>query len=196
MRLSPSQMEALRVAHLDPPRHYHTFSHAAQVAQRVRMLAEREGLDDPTVPWLAAWFHDAIYVALRSDNEARSAALALEWGPGWLDADWERVAALIRLTAAHGSVTDVALDAQVLLDADLSVLGAAPHRYDAYAAGVRAEYGVVPDALFNPGRAALLRGWLATPRLFLTDTAHALWDAAARENLRRELRGRSSAGPG
>lgn len=192
MRLSPSQMEALRVAHLEPLRHYHTFSHAAQVAQRVRMLAEREGLDDPTVPWLAAWFHDAIYVALRPDNEARSAALALEWGPGWLDADWERVAELIRLTAKHGSVTDVALDARVLLDADLSVLGASADRYDAYADGVRAEYGAVPDALFNPGRSALLQGWLASPRLFLTDTGHALWDAPARENLRREL-GRLSA---
>ena len=58
-----------------------------------------------------------------------------------------------------------------------------------YVAGVRAEYAhYAPDA-FTRGRAGILQGFLNRTAIYASDTAHFLWDAPARLNLRTELEG-------
>lgn len=98
-----------------------------------------------------------------------------------------RVGGLIRMTTAHDPSPDDA-DAQVLSDADLSVLASPPHRYAIYVADVRTEYAAVPDDLFRTGRAAILRSLLGHDRIFRTPSAHERWEADARANLAAELR--------
>ncbi len=98
-----------------------------------------------------------------------------------------RVGGLIRMTTAHDPSPDDA-DAQVLSDADLSVLASPPHRYAIYVADVRTEYAAVPDDLFRTGRAAILRSLLDHDRIFRTPSAHERWEADARANLAAELR--------
>jgi predicted metal-dependent HD superfamily phosphohydrolase len=44
------------------------------------------------------------------------------------------------------------------------------------------------QTLTGPGAVQFLKGFLSRPRLYLTDIAHAEWDAAARANLARALR--------
>jgi predicted metal-dependent HD superfamily phosphohydrolase len=78
-------------------------------------------------------------------------------------------------------------DGAVVADCDLSILGAAPDRYDRYAADVRAEYAHLDDDTWRTGRAAVLRGFLDRERLYLTDRAHRWWEEQARDNLAREL---------
>ena len=76
-----------------------------------------------------------------------------------------------------------------LSDADLGILAASRGRYDAYVAGVRADFTHVGDDDFRAGRAAVLRDLVARTYLFSTPHARELWEDAARANLRRELAG-------
>ena len=75
----------------------------------------------------------------------------------------------------------------IFLDMDLSILGASAEAFDAYEAGVRHEYRDVPEAAFRSGRAAILEGFLARDRLYLSDWGWARFEARARENLRRSI---------
>ncbi|GAA2889142.1 hypothetical protein [Streptomyces mexicanus] len=169
-----------------PQRHYHTLTHLTAVLDHVDALQEYAA--DADVVRLAGWFHDAVYLPERSENEERSARLAERALPeAGVPADrTAEVARLVRLTVAHDPADDD-LNGQVLCDADLAVLAAAPSAYAAYAAGVREEYHFVPNDAFREGRAAILRQLLARPHLFRTPYGQRHWEATARYNITSEL---------
>lgn len=137
---------------------------------------------------LAAWFHDAVYLPDRSENEERSARLAERAlaEAGVSDAKTAEVARLVRLTVTHDPADDDP-DGQVLCDADLAILASPPSAYAAYTTAVREEYHFVPSDAFREGRAAILRQLLDLPRLFRTSHGTAEWEATARYNLTAEL---------
>ncbi|MFF5361076.1 hypothetical protein ACFY4I_17055 [Streptomyces scabiei] len=170
----------------EPQRKYHTLDHLTAVLDRVEVLEEYAA--DPDLVRLATWFHDAVYLPDRSENEERSARLAeralTEAGvPAEKVAE---VARLVRLTITHDPADDDT-NGQVLCDADLAILASPPEAYAAYAAAVREEYGFVPDEAFREGRAAVLRRLLDLPRLFRTPYGEREWEGRARKNLRTEL---------
>jgi predicted metal-dependent HD superfamily phosphohydrolase len=178
--------ERLLARWAEPQRRYHTTDHLAATLDHAESLASHAAHPDAVL--LAVWFHDAVYRPDRSENEERSADLAqralTEAGlPRHLVAE---VARLVRLTVSHDPA-DGDRDGEVLCDADLAVLAAAPREYAAYAAAVREEYGFVPDAVFNAGRAEVLRQLLALPRLFRTPYGREHWERTARHNLETEL---------
>ncbi|MFE6172938.1 HD domain-containing protein [Streptomyces sp. NPDC056464] len=170
----------------EPQRRYHTLTHLTAVLDHIDELAGHAG--DPDVVRLAAWFHDAVYLPDRSENEERSARLAeralLEAGVS--EARTAEVARLVRLTTTHDPAPDDR-DGQVLCDADLAILAAPPSAYAAYTAAVREEYHFVPSDAFRAGRAAILRQLLALPSLFRTPLGRKEWEATARYNLAGEL---------
>jgi predicted metal-dependent HD superfamily phosphohydrolase len=170
----------------EPQRHYHTLTHLTAVLEHIDVLEPYAA--DPDVVRLAAWFHDAVYLPDRSENEERSARLAERALPeaGVPDAKTAEVARLVRLTVTHDPADDDR-DGQVLCDADLAILAAPPAEYAAYAAAVREEYHFVPNADFRAGRAAILRQLLDLPRLFRTPYGQKEWEATARYNLASEL---------
>ena len=172
--------EVLR-AYREPHRAYHTVDHLAECFQHLetaRQHAERL----PEIQ-LAIWFHDSFYDTWRSDNEERSAAWAravlLDAGAATPAA--ERVAALIQATKTHTSATST--DMALLVDIDLSILGANPPRFAEYEKQIRAEYHWVPEAMFRRKRKQLLGSFLARPQIFHTDFFRARLEAAARRNL-------------
>ncbi|GAA3016636.1 hypothetical protein GCM10020229_29770 [Kitasatospora albolonga] len=170
----------------EPQRRYHTTAHLAAVLDVVDELAGHA--EDADAVRLAAWFHDAVYRPDRSENEERSAALAVralqEAGLGGELV--EEVARLVRLTVGHHPA-EGDRNGEVLCDADLAVLGGTPEQYAAYAAAVREEYAFVPEDAFRAGRAAILRQLLDLPALYRTPEARERYDAAARRNLGGEL---------
>ncbi|MBD0840301.1 hypothetical protein [Streptomyces sp. TRM68416] len=170
----------------EPQRRYHTLAHLTAVLDHIDVLEKQA--DDPDVVRLAAWFHDAVYLPDRSENEERSARLAERALPeaGVPGAKTAEVARLVRLTVTHAPADDD-LNGQVLCDADLAILAAPPSAYAAYTAAVREEYHFVPNDAFREGRAAVLRQLLALPRLFRTPHGTEHWEATARYNLRSEL---------
>jgi predicted metal-dependent HD superfamily phosphohydrolase len=189
----PGFLPEVRAAHATPPRAYHGWPHVLRVLDHVGEVAREVGWDQPREVWLAALFHDVVYVVGARDNEARSAALARQSIARWFPEagiDGERVAALIELTARHGTLApgDVDRDAALLLDCDLAVVGAGDEEVDRYDAGIAQEWlGVIELEAYRAGRRAFLSRLLATPRLFLSDHFHERLDARARANLRRLL---------
>ncbi|MFF7281334.1 hypothetical protein [Streptomyces griseorubiginosus] len=170
----------------EPQRKYHTLAHLTAVLDHVDVLEEYA--DDPHLVRLAAWFHDAVYLPDRSENEDRSARLAERALPeaGVPDDGTAEVARLVRLTTTHAPADDDR-NGQVLCDADLAILAAPPSGYAAYTAAVREEYGFVPTDAFRAGRSAVLRQLLDLPRLFRTPYGAREWEATARYNLTSEL---------
>ena len=181
-----AEFQRLATAYQAPTRHYHTLRHLEALLRRLDAIE----LHDRTVVELAVWFHDAVYHALKSDNEARSAAEALAFlkESTLVPARQQRVAFLIGRTANHTQFQPPD-DADLLafLDADLSILGAPADVYREYAQQIRREYRRVPLLLYRPGRRKMLASMLAAPVLFHTPTWRAELDAAARRNLQAEL---------
>ncbi|WP_051830276.1 MULTISPECIES: hypothetical protein [Streptomyces] len=170
----------------EPQRRYHTPEHLRAVLRHVDDLAGHAA--DPDAVRLAAWFHDAVYRPDRTENEERSAALAVRalTAAGLPAARTAEVERLVLLTVAHDPAPGDR-DGEVLCDADLAVLGGTPEAYAAYAAAVREEYGFVPAPDFTAGRAAVLRRLLALPALYRTPAARERLTDAARANLTAEL---------
>lgn len=180
--------ERLNAAYSASDRYYHTLHHVRTLLDAADHRAGR--LQDPVAVQLAIWFHDAIYSARRSDNEARSAALALKFlEKTTLSAErQQRVAYLIERTKDHTqplSVPDA--DLAFFLDADLQILGAPEADYWQYARQIRQEYRLIPDMLYRPGRRKVLEKMLAAPVLYRTPEYQQRLEASARRNLRLEL---------
>jgi predicted metal-dependent HD superfamily phosphohydrolase len=181
---------ALLAAWSEPQRHYHATQHLGECLDALaqwRTLAR-----EPELLALALWFHDAVYDPRALDNEARSAAWAREalTALGLPVGACERVAQMVLATQDHRAVDE---DMGLLLDLDLAILAAAPDRYAEYERQIRAEYAFVPEPDFHAGRRRILAGFLARPRLFVTEALHAAWDAPARANLQRACAALASA---
>ncbi len=181
---------ALDEAYSKGRRMYHTLAHVSEVARHFDFARARAPVSDPAAIFVAILFHDAIYDASASDNEARSAALALEWiARSNVDVSRARVEALVLATAAHGTIDPVGdLDLALFLDCDMAILGASKAEYDAYERGVAYEYAeAYPEAAYRVGRSRFLEKLIAKPRLYASDLFHETLDAPARANLRRAM---------
>lgn len=196
--------EDLLARYEQPHRKYHTSVHLSEMLTALKTLYEQHHTATPRAVLLAAWFHDAVYEANPGEDEAASADLARTTltplaSTGFLtNREVTAIAHLIELTASHqladgieeytsGALTRA--DAAFFLDADLAILAADSPRYTRYVAGVRAEYAHYTLDAFTRGRAAILQGFLNRTAIYASDTAHLLWDAPARLNLRTELEG-------
>jgi predicted metal-dependent HD superfamily phosphohydrolase len=173
----------------EPTRRYHDIEHVRTVVWRVVALLADDRVGDvsnpETVVWAALW-HDAVYDARSSTNEAESAALAraVLSSAGVDPARIAEVERLITLTADHQVAEDDVAGA-VLVDADLAVLGAEPASYARYVAAVREEYDFVPEDAWRTGRTAVLGRLLDLPRIFITAPMRSRNDVA-RANLTTE----------
>ncbi|WP_285409776.1 N-methyl-D-aspartate receptor NMDAR2C subunit [Variovorax sp. efr-133-TYG-130] len=177
----------LQRRYAEPQRHYHTMQHLGECLawfEREQALAEH-----PAEVALALWFHDAIYDVHAHDNEARSA----DWArqallAAGVDAQAaERVHALVMATR-HDAVPE-GRDAELLIDIDLSILGAGRERFDEYERQVHAEYGFVPEEVRLPRRRAILQRFLDRKAIYATPRMHAQLEAQARINLQRSISG-------
>ena len=174
--------DELIAAYAAPGRHYHNLAH---IEDCLAALARVEGLSAHAHEILseAIWWHDVVYDPTRSDNEELSAQLAERHVRADIRSE---VGRLIRLTKTHDVEADDRLGA-ILISIDLSILGAEPVRYDAYAAAIRQEFIHVNDADYHAGRAAVLRRFAARAVIYPDASFAAKYDRRARDNLAREL---------
>ncbi len=172
----------LVAAYSAPNRHYHNLKHIEDC------LGALAGVDDLSaadreILTEAIWWHDVIYDPTRSDNEELSARLAEQHAAPDIR---QEVGRLIRLTKTHRVEPGDRLGA-ILISIDLSILGAEPSRYDAYAASIRKEFAHVPDGDYRAGRSSVLSRFAAQPMIFPDAAFARKYDRQARENLAREL---------
>ena len=177
----------------EPHRHYHTHQHLAECFEKVQdIIALAEHRAEVHV---GLWFHDVIYDTQRHDNEERSAQWARD-AAGELGVSAEsaqRISDLIMFT--RHAADPVGIDAQVLVDADLSILSAPPARFQEYEAQVRREYAWVPEPTFRLGRAKILKSFLERPHLYSTAPFRERYEAQARRNLQYSLAHLEELGP-
>ena len=138
--------EALMAAYAEPQRRYHSLQHLEECLghfEQVRELAEH-----PEEVEIALWFHDAVYDVRGATNERQSAdwaVRALMTGNASRSTQ-NRVEQLIMATRHDAAPGDS--DERLLVDIDLSIIGAAPKRFAEYDGQIRAEYSWVPEAIY------------------------------------------------
>jgi predicted metal-dependent HD superfamily phosphohydrolase len=174
--------EELAAAYTASGRHYHNLTHIEDCLGALARVENLSPLDRETLS-AAIWWHDVVYDAARADNEELSARLAEQHVREDIR---QEVGRLIRLTKTHDVQPDDRLGA-ILISIDLSILGAEPARYDAYAAAIRQEFIHVPEGDYRAGRAKVLSQFAARPVIFPDAAFAARYDRQARENLAREL---------
>ena len=177
-----------REAYRSPGRYYHTWEHVVDCVEKLRSMT----VEAPRTVFLALVFHDAVYVPGRKDNEALSADLAddvLREHTAIPEGERDAIRKIILATRNHVPEQGASHDLRTALDIDMSILGADCESYDAYVAGVKAEY--VPagatEAQFKAGRAAFLSKLLTSRAMFTTEEGKARWQAQARANVALEL---------
>jgi predicted metal-dependent HD superfamily phosphohydrolase len=132
------------------------------------------------------WFHDAVYDPHAADNEERSADYATDvLGRLGVKPDGE-LRRLVLATSTHEN-PDHNPECQLLLDADLAILGAPQEEYDRYAVAIRMEYAWASEAHYARGRSGVLKGFLNRGRIYGLQPLHTRFEAQARRNLSREL---------
>ena len=189
--LSRAPVAALRSRYDEPWRHYHVWDHP-QAMLRHLSTAQADGVavaDHDAAVGFILW-HDAIYdpQATGGRNERLSAELCRhEMAPLASAASVDRAVAAIVATIDHRLPAGDCPDAALLLDIDLSILGAGAAAFDAYDDAIRREYAHVVEADYRAGRRAILTRFLERDRLYLTEWGHARWEDAARANVRRAI---------
>ena len=170
----------------EPQRKYHTLQHLDACLRHFASL--RDQATRPDEVELALWFHDAVYEVGQPGNEAKSAdwARGAVVAAGGSPAVAERIHALVMVTCHD--VAPSTPDQEVLLDADLSILGAPPATFDAYEVQIRAEYATVEEDTFRSRRRRILQQFLGRPRIYHTDQFHGKFETQARDNLARSIR--------
>jgi predicted metal-dependent HD superfamily phosphohydrolase len=138
---------------------------------------------------MAAWFHDFIYNPRLPDNESASAIAAntLLARAGVSERSRSQISNLILATGRHDRSDLLDRDTQILLDADLAILGATPAIYHEYSRAIRQEYNWVEAVAYRSGRQKVLSSFLRRDRIYYTDLFHRKLEAIARTNLITEI---------
>ncbi|MGH1364141.1 MAG: HD domain-containing protein [Calditrichia bacterium] len=168
-----------------PNRYYHNTTHienCLSLLNEFAHLADRKLLVEAAI-----WLHDAIYQSFSSKNELKSAELAAKmFGElGMNEEDAQVIYDLILITA-HREKPE-GNDARLLVDIDLSILGADAAAYDVYERAIRKEYRFVPKRFYQPGRKKLLTSFIERPQLYCIPELRDRFEKQARENLKRAI---------
>ena len=175
--------DELLARYSEPWRKYHTLQHLRECIvtfESAAHLAVR-----PAEVEASLWFHDAVYELQRSDNEEQSARFA----EGVLsNADTPREVsariALLVLATRHAALPGCP-DEQLLVDIDLSILGANESRFAEYERQIREEYSFVPEVVFRAKRRAILQSFITRPQIYRTQHFAGVLEQQARVNLTR-----------
>jgi predicted metal-dependent HD superfamily phosphohydrolase len=190
---SPDEaFHALATEYSRPPRSYHTLEHVRWGLKRIDEIVRHEELEERidvlAVRW-AMWFHD-VSMSFGDDSaedEERSGRMAhaAARAAGLPRAFRDTVLRLVLSTSRLAE--NLKPDEAVLVDADLSMLGASESDFDVYEARVRREWAEFDDGAFAAGRIAVLGSFLKKRRIFTTDFGRDKWEARAQNNLRRSV---------
>ncbi|MFO6423322.1 hypothetical protein [Motilimonas sp. KMU-193] len=177
--------QALEKAYSQPHRYYHTVKHIDAMLKHfdsVKLLAEQSAELE-----LAIWFHDAIYNIPSSRNELDSALWAKEFvlTNQYDEAGAKRIFDLIMATQQHEKSS--LIDANIIVDTDLAILGSSPATYAEFEQNIRREYHMVPEDIYRAKRAEILEHFLAQGSIYKLDSFISQYESAARENISRAI---------
>jgi predicted metal-dependent HD superfamily phosphohydrolase len=168
-------------AYKEPHRKYHTVQHLKECLTIYNDYLDCAQESDEVE--IVLWFHDAIYNVKASDNEEKSA----EWAVHELRraaVSPERIARVKdHILATRHSALPKGRDQELLVDIDLSILGAEPERFKEYERQVREEYSYIPGVIFRRNRKKILKKFLDRCPIYSTLKLRQRFEDRARENL-------------
>lgn len=173
------------INYCDAGRYYHNLTHLEAI------ISELSDVKDNIPQWDTAMFsvfyHDIIYNALRSDNEAQSAEKAqIRLQEMGFPTD-QTTECVLQILATKGHEAGNDLTTRLFIDADLTILGKAPQKYNEYSENLRKEFFVYSDTEYKARRKKVLKHFLAKDRIFKTDYFYNKYESQARKNLEEEL---------
>lgn len=179
------EFDRLKTMYSEPQRFYHNMNHLKSCLTELSSVQELVQQHD--LVEFAIWYHDVIYDTKAKDNEEQSAQLAYDV---CLDAklphDFANGTKDLILATKHDAVPQ-GIDARLLIDVDLSILGIPTLEFDEYEQNIRREYSWVPEDQFRQGRSQILQMFLDRDSIYLTDIFKGKYESQARENLQRSI---------
>jgi predicted metal-dependent HD superfamily phosphohydrolase len=168
----------------EPKRHYHTISHLEALVADLKEV--KNNISDWDIILFAVFYHDIIYKASGSTNEADSAKLAMKKLSeiGYPAEKIAKCANMILATKQHELSEES--DTNYLLDADLAILGKNPEDYQKYTEQIREEYIIYPDFMYASGRKKALNHFLQMEAIYKTDYFFKKYEKQARLNIAAE----------
>jgi predicted metal-dependent HD superfamily phosphohydrolase len=176
----------LQTLYSAPERYYHTSTH---IETMLKWLDVFEPGQLPSLR-LATYFHDAIYDTRATDNEEKSAELAVSClsrvtrDRGLVD----QVSRMVLSTKMHIPDQTIPHLSEVFLDCDLLILAAEPALYESYTRQIRLEYMQYDDESYRAGRIGIMKNFLQREKIFYTEGVRERFEARARSNIARELK--------
>lgn len=166
-------------------RAYHTLEHVEYCLNELESV--RYLVVNPDAVELALWYHDAVYDTKATDNEERSAFLAVEMVRDvFLPDNFGQLIAGLIIATKHTSVP-AHFDAKLLVDVDLSILGQPEDKFSKYERQIRREYDWVPEEMFVVGRSKILKLFLDRPSIYSTQFFRDKYEEQARKNIANSL---------
>ncbi|MBY8961654.1 hypothetical protein KJK34_02695 [Flavobacterium sp. D11R37] len=166
-------------------RYYHTLEHLQHMLNMlVPVLKDTEDTDSLL---FALFYHDFVYIATSGQNEENSAKAATKClkAIGFPEQKITLCCEHIIATKKHENSGNS--DTNLLLDADLSILGSSQEEYDIYCKQIRREYAIYPDVIYKPGRRKVIKHFLEMDYIYKTLHFRQLFESKAKSNLKREL---------
>lgn len=176
-------------AYNDDERYFHNLKHLELMFGE--LLPVQTKIEDWDSILFALVYHDIVYDVVQymteNDNEEKSVGVAEDAlsSINYPTEKMERVKQYILATKKHQLSNDS--DTNFFTDADLSILGQPWEVYAEYMKNIYREYAIFPQGIYNAGRIKVLKKFLQMERLFKTDHFFHLYEAAAKENMEREL---------
>jgi len=178
------QVEALwseiSISYSNKRRYYHTLTHLENIYNELKPFK----LTPPVE--FSIFYHDIVYKTQKSDNEEKSAILAINQLHKLSITDYlsNDIYQLIIETKKHQTNSS---ENALFLDADISILGAKQEIYIDYIQNIRKEYTIYSDEKYSKGRKAILKKFLEKDRIYLSNYFYNLYEKKARNNIRYEL---------
>lgn len=183
--ISKKHFDMILEKYSEKRRFYHNLSHLEALLKKAESL--KDNFQDYGAVCFAIWFHDVIYNTKKSNNEEKSAELAV----GALEEmqisrlTIQLVEKMILATKTHNA-NELAKDGKLFLDLDLGILGTSPEIYQAYYQAIRKEYSWVPYFLYRRSRKSVLISFLAREHIFFSGELAKL-EPLARQNIAQEI---------
>ena len=183
-----------------PHRHYHTMNHIEFMLDKIdEMFNIYRFEDEPEKKfalYCAAFFHDIVYDP-QHKNELSDEELSADTAVAYLQQlgvtsphILELITELILVTKTHqideSLYTSKTMQA-IMIDSDMSIMGAHREDYLYYAKNVALEYSFVSEKDFRDGRGKFLHDILSREAIFNTEYMRQMYEADARRNIRAEF---------
>ena len=177
------EYQKLQSAYGEKHRAYHTVQHISECLEKLDWVSAGDNRDSLARIEMALWYHDVVYSPRGTNNERHSADLCAQFlHQAGVSAAVKEVVYNMILATRHSGRPGSA-EEQLVVDIDLSILGADENRFTEYEAQIRREYKWVPWFMYKNKRRELLQGFLNRPRLFSTKSFYDAYEERARNNI-------------